>query len=892
MLKALKEYSKKRDFKQTAEPAGKSKKATDKKQLAFVIQRHDATRLHYDFRLELNGTLKSWAVPKGPSLNPADKRLAVMVEDHPYDYKDFYGTIPAGNYGGGEVEIWDEGLYFPVNEQHQAITEAQAEKNLGKGELKVLLAGTHLKGEFVLVRLKGDDKNWLLIKHKDDYSTQDEYDIEGIASIKSKAKKKPAKVTKKAPAKPADDGDDSVIANKSQDKKAAVKKVAAKSKSTASVKRAVNKTSEKKAQLKKAIAGSTGSKTPVIKTIKPMLAYTASEAFDDEDWLFEYKWDGYRSIAIKTGDEVQLISRNEISFNAKYPAIVEAITASIDHDCVLDGEVVAMVDGKPSFQALQHAAEIKPELRYYVFDLLYLDGHSVMDLPLTDRKKLLEQLLQKANNKALQYSAHIPKNGKSFLNKTKKADLEGIMAKKADSLYTPNTRSREWLKIKNRNDREAIIVGYTEGTGSRSFFGALILAEKDGKGYRYIGHTGTGFNEATLKELYHKMQPLVTNKSPFDTKIKVNNPVTWITPKLVCTIYFSEVTNEGMLRHPVFAGLRPDKKAGEVEKEPAEIDPDEIENIPDNMEDIDELTGGRQELVIDGKTIPVTNLDKIYFPDKKITKGDVIAYYHSIAPYILPQLKDRPMSLKRNPNGIHGEAFFHKNAGDKAPSWVKTYESFSESSNRTIEYVLCNDLATLMYLANLGCIEMNPWNSTYKKTENPTWVVIDIDPSDGNTFEQVIETAQAVKEVADKAGIEAYCKTSGASGLHVYIPLGNKYDYDIAKNFAEMIAIATHEIVPDFTSLVRNLKKRGEKIYVDFLQNRGGQTLASAYSLRPVEAGSVSTPLEWKEVKKGLHPSQFTIFNIQERLHKTGDLFSKVLTGKNDIKKAMKLLHA
>ena len=387
------------------------------------------------------------------------------------------------------------------------------------------------------------------------------------------------------------------------------------------------------------------------------------------------------------------------------------------------------------------------------------------------------------------------------------------------------------------------------------------------------------------------MQPLVTDKSPFNSKIKVNAPVTWITPKLVCTIYFTEVTNEGMLRHPVYAGLRPDKSVDEVKKEPEKIDPGEVKKEADNMEDIEELTAGKQKLVIDKKTIPVTNLDKIYFPQEKITKGDVIAYYHSIAAYILPHLKNRPMSLKRNPNGIHGESFFHKNAGDKAPSWVKTFESFSESSNRTIEYVLCNDLATLIYLANLGCIEMNPWNSTYQKPDHPTWLVIDLDPSDGNTFDQVIETALAVKEVTDKAGIDCYCKTSGASGLHIYLPLGNRYDYDVVKNFAEMLAIATHELVPDFTSVERNLKKRGEKIYVDFLQNRRNQTLASAYSLRPVEAGSISTPLEWKEVKKGLHPSQFTIFNIEERLSKTGDLFANVLTGKNDIKKAMKLLN-
>jgi bifunctional non-homologous end joining protein LigD len=304
-----------------------------------------------------------------------------------------------------------------------------------------------------------------------------------------------------------------------------------------------------------------------------------------------------------------------------------------------------------------------------------------------------------------------------------------------------------------------------------------------------------------------------------------------------------------------------------------------------------DISKAKQELLVGKRKVPVSNPGKIYFPEKKITKGDVIAYYNDIAPYMLPHLKNRPMSLKRNPNGIHGEAFFHKNAGDTAPSWVKTFETWSDSSERMIEYVLCNDAATLVYLANLGCIEMNPWNSTFNKPDYPTWIVMDLDPSDGNTFEQVIETAQAVKEVCDKSKITAYCKTSGASGLHIYIPLGGKYDYDVAKSFAELMAIAVHELVPSFTSLERNLKKRGEKIYVDFLQNRRGQTLAAAYSLRPVEAASVSAPLLWNEVKSGLHPSQFDIHNIFPRVQKHGDLFSNVLTEKNDIKKAIKTLH-
>jgi len=852
----LQEYNKKRDFKQTSEPKGTAGKGKPSEALSFVVQRHDATRLHYDFRLELGKVLVSWAVPKGPSMNPKDKRLAVHVEDHPLDYQTFYGTIPEGNYGAGEVQIWDNGAYFPIDEEHQKITEAQAIKNLDKGELKVMLAGTKLKGEFVLVRLKQDDKNWLLIKHKDEYAV-DKYDSEDETSIKIKSKSPAKKQASKA--------------KELSEKEAPVKKKSSAKAPEAPVAKNVKKKPSKDFQI-----------------IKPMLAHTGTGAFDDAAWLFETKWDGYRTVAEKIGNNVTIYSRNALSFDSKYPAILEAVRSSINHDVILDGEVVAMVNGKPSFQALQHAEDSKPQLIYAIFDLLELDGQSTMELPLIDRKKLLEQLLQKANNPILIYSGHIIENGKDYFEKVVGQAYEGIMAKKMDSTYAPGARTHEWLKIKNVNDREAIIVGFTEPRGSRRYFGALILAEKDGEKYRYIGHTGTGFGSDTLKETYQQLAPLITEQSPFDKKIKVNAPVTWLQPKLVCTINFTEQTEGGMLRHPVFTGLRTDKTINEVTTENNKPMAHETTTTADK--ETDEKDVNQNSLLINKKKIPVTNLGKIYFPEKKLTKGDIIAYYHTIAPYILPYLKNRPLSLKRMPDGIHGQSFYHKNAGEKVPSWIKTYEMYSEAAERDITYIVVNNAETLIHVANLGSVEMNPWNSTILKPENPTWLVIDIDPADDNTFEQVIETALAVKEVTDRAGLTSYCKTSGASGLHVYIPLGGKHDYDFVKGLAEILASLTHDLVPDFTSLERNLKKRGQKIYVDFLQNRRGQTLASAYSLRPVVAASVSTPLEWKEVKKGLHPSQFDIFNIQERLDKVGDLFARVLTEKNDVKKALKIL--
>ena len=849
----LKEYNKKRDFKQTAEPGGKLPAGKKDNTLAFVVQRHDASRLHYDFRLELGKVLVSWAVPKGPSMNPQDKRLAVHVEDHPFDYKDFYGSIPEGNYGAGEVEIWDEGVYFPIDKDHQKISETQAKKNLAAGELKILMAGEKLKGEFVIVRIKKDDKNWLLIKHKDEYAVEKDYDIEKIASLKKKKALADNAETKKPVAK--------------AQKEPAVKKTAAPKKP------ATPKAGSAKAEPVK--------KKPVnFKNIKPMLAQTSAAAFDDAKWIYETKWDGYRTIAEKQGEEATIYSRNLLSFNKKFPAILEAIQTSLQHDVVLDGEVIALVKGKPSFQALQHAEETKPKLEYRIFDILELDGNSLLHLPLTDRKKLLQQLLENTDHPALKYSEHTVEKGTALFEKLSAKGFEGIMAKKADSEYTPGARTADWLKIKHINDREAIIAGYTKAGGSRNHFGALILAEKTDSGYKFIGHTGTGFTEKTLAELHKQMQPLIREKSVFDEKIKVNAPVTWIEPQLVCTIHFTEQTDTGMLRHPVFKGLRGDKNPDEVT----------ATTEPETQEDNGKKFAKNDIVMVNKKEVPITNPDKIYFPEKGITKGDVIAYYHAVAPYILPHLKNRPLSLKRNPNGIHEESFYHKNAGENIPSWVKTFQSHSESAERDITYIVCNNAETLIHVANLGCIEMNPWNSTILKKENPTWLVIDLDPADKNTFEQVIETALAVKEVTDKAALKTWCKTSGSSGLHIYIPLAGRYDYDFVKGLAEILASLTHDLVPEFTSLERNLKKRGQKIYVDFLQNRRGQTLASVYSLRPVVAASVSTPLDWSEVKKGLHPSQFDIFNTMKRLEKKGDLFAPVLKEKNDVKKALKLL--
>jgi bifunctional non-homologous end joining protein LigD len=636
---------------------------------------------------------------------------------------------------------------------------------------------------------------------------------------------------------------------------------------------------------------------------KPMLATLVDKAFNDKGWIYEIKWDGYRAVAEWQNKKLRLYSRNGLSFAEKFPLVADAVK-QISHDAILDGEIVVHDEnGNPSFQKLQHYEDNTDlPIKYYVFDILFLNKKDLRDLPLLKRKELLQDLLSKTKNDIIQYCDHIHEHGIQFFKLAKEKNLEGIIAKNAQSLYLCGARSKEWLKIKNHNSREAIIVGYTEPRNSRKYFGALVLAQFDGDKLKYMGHTGTGFDEAGLKELWNKMQPLIVSKSPFQEKVKVNMPVTWIKPKLVCEISFTEETEEGSLRHPVYMGLRIDKKYTEVKKineTPKHIKTTasknravENENEADHeiVETEEPANPKNKEVIIDKHNLVLSNYSKIFWPDEKYTKGDMIEYYQKIAPYIIPYLKNRPLSLKRNPNGILEEGFFHKDSGVHAPSWIKQQDVFSESTNKTIHYIMVNDAATLVYVANLGCIEMNPWNSALPKIDNPTYMVIDIDPSDKNTFDEVIEVAQVVKAVLDNAGCACYCKTSGATGLHVYVPMGAKYTYDQVKNFGHIVASMVQAQLPSNTSLERSLAKRGDKIYIDFLQNRKGQTLACPYSLRPKKGATVSTPLEWDEVKTGLHPSNFNIKNIFERLAKKKDLFAPVLGKGIDLKKCLEKL--
>lgn len=459
-----------------------------------------------------------------------------------------------------------------------------------------------------------------------------------------------------------------------------------------------------------------------------------------------------------------------------------------------------------------------------------------------------------------------------------------MIAKSATSVYAEGIRTTSWLKIKHHHTEEVVIAGYTAPRGSRKKFGALILGRYDEGKLVYAGHTGTGFDERSLTELYEKMQPLVTERSPFAHTPQTNMPAVWLRPSLVCNIKFSQLTKDHIFRQPVFQGLREDKAATEIV-----IPKNEVVMADKKTAQPGSPAQNEYNIKEGRKTIKLTNQHKIYWPEDGFTKGDLIAYYNVTAPVILPYLKDRPESLNRYPNGITGESFYQKDAGDAVPEWIKTIQIYSESTKKEIDYIICNDRAALLYLANLGCIELNPWNSTAKKPDTPTYMIIDIDPSKDNTFDQVIDAALATKQILDDCGAPAFCKTSGATGLHIYVPLGNKYTYEQVKDFAHLVALHVTELLPDSTTLERNLKKRGtQKIYIDHLQNRRGQTVASAYSVRPRPGATVSAPLHWKEVKPGLMPQQFTLQTMQHRLAKTGDLFAPVLGKGIDMLKCLK----
>lgn len=888
---SLTKYNEKRSFDKTPEPKG-GKAAKD--ELIFVIQKHDATRLHYDFRLEMDGVLKSWAVPKGPSTDPSVKRLAMMVEDHPYDYKDFEGIIPEGNYGAGTVMVWDFGTYEPLEEKNGQLKgvkgkkaqEKLALKELYSGSLKVRLNGKKLKGEYALVKTKGMEENaWLLIKHRDKYASEEDITEKDRSAVSRRTLNGIEKAG------------DAVWESNHEEKKSSKTKGPVKSKAEAKDPAEDAAAEKKSPDVDIAAILKKGKKQKFPDDMQPMLATLVDGPFDDPGWEYEVKWDGYRALAYLNSGEVSLQSRNRKSFNDKfYPVYQQLQQWKIN--AVIDGEIVVINEnGLSDFNALQNwRSEADGELVYYAFDILWMEGKSLIHLPLNERKAILQSIVDANSPVQLGYS--IAADGKAFFEAAQKMGLEGIMAKKSDSEYYPGIRTRDWLKIKINKRQEVIIAGYTLNEGSSKLFSALLLAAYDEGELRYVGKVGTGFKEKQQKEMMALFKPLVTPKSPFKETPDYNKPsrfrpnpphanATWLKPELVCEISFTEITQDGVFRHPSFEGMREDKSAKEVVREiekPAEEMIDEPENT--GKEIIRKPAKAKRKTLlnpkdetqvrkINGHEVKFSNLGKLYWPDDKIQKRELVNYYYQVAPFILPYLENRPLSLNRFPNGIKGKSFYQKDVTGKVPDWIETTPYISEGEHKN--FMLCNDEATLLYMANLGAIDVNPWNSRVETPDNPDWCLLDLDPDTGNTFEQVIETAQAIKSLLDSLRVPSYCKTSGSTGLHIYIPLGAKYSYDQCQLFAEWVAGQVQQQLPDFTSVERLTKNRKGKLYIDYLQNRPKATLAAPYSVRPKPGATVSMPLRWDEVKKGLQLKDFTIFNAMERIQREGDLFKPVL---------------
>jgi bifunctional non-homologous end joining protein LigD len=773
----LTEYRRKRDPAQTPEPFSGRRRG---KQPIFVVQRHDARRLHYDFRLERNGALASWAVPKGVPLEPGQRALAVHVEDHPLDYASFEGEIPKGQYGAGTVEIWDHGTYELLEEKKD-------------GGLTVRLHGKRLEGTWTLVpaKLDGDPKNWLILRKRDEG---------GTAAPKS------------------------------------------------------------------------------TRRYQAMLATLASadELPTGEDWVFEVKWDGYRAIAYVRGGEATLVSRNGNDLTQRFANVAKELAKAVKSPgCVLDGEVCALDEqGRPSFSAMQQGKPGTP-IVYEIFDLLELDGEPLVDLPLRERGKRLEALLDR-RNRTVRLSEQF-EDGRALYEAARRQVLEGVVAKRLDSPYREGKRTREWLKIKTHGRQEFVIAGYTKGQGRRTGrFGSLVLGVWRGDEFSYVGNVGTGFTDKDIDELLRKLRPLEQKQSPFKVVPKMPKvkqaDVVWVRPELVGEIEFAEWTHDGRLRAPSFQGLRDDKAAREVHRE------EPLAN----------------EVRIGKRVVKLSNLDKVFWPADGLTKGDLLRYYRAVAPVLIPHIRDRPFTLKRYPDGIEGGFFFQKDAPSHMPEWIPTVAVEATTREkprrtRTIHAPLVDDELALLWMVNMGCIDLNTWYSRVDKPDRPDFVLFDLDPAAGAGFSEVVQVALLVKEVLDALGLVGFVKTSGSDGMHVLVPIERRHTYDDTREFSAIVAgtlARTHHglVTTEWT------KAKRQGVLIDSNQNGEGKTIASVYSVRPQPGAPVSTPLRWDEVKEGLDPKAFSMDAALARVDEHGDLFEGVLTTRQSLGKALRAI--
>ncbi|MEO5511666.1 MAG: DNA ligase D [Longimicrobiales bacterium] len=819
-------YRAKRSAGGTPEPFGKLRTDADdaSERLVYVMQKHNATRLHYDLRLEVDGVLKSWAVPKGPSYDQSVKALAMQTEDHPLEYAQFEGVIPKGNYGAGEMIVWDRGHVVWLEEPHAGFA---------KGKLLFELYGHKLRGRWTLVKIKKAETEWLLIKERDSLEGK------GLAPLP----------------------EESVLSGLTIEDLHEGRDVSA-----------------------PIIAELEGLGAPEQELRGPdvtlMLASSAAKPFSRAGWLYELKYDGYRMLIERDGESVRLLSRNGNDLTSSFPDIVAAVAALPHRRFIMDGEVVVQdAGGLPRFQLLQKRARVSNpgEVAHYsralpatmyAFDMLSYAGHDMRSLALRDRKRLLAMVLPSVGT--LRYSEHVEERGVDFFAAAEAMGLEGMVAKKADSPYRGG-RATEWVKVRASRSGDFVIAGFKKSARARGF-GSFHVAAYRGGVLRYAGSVGTGVTPAMIEAAWARVKDTALDAPACEGAPKTKDDV-WVAPILVCEVRFLEWTEAGNLRHPVFLRMRDDKAPAECEYQPS----DAI-NLPEPAE-----SAAAPE-------VKLTNTDKIFWPEDGYTKGDLIEYYRSVSPWLLPFLRDRLVVLTRFPDGIHGKSFFQKDAPGYAPSWLRTETVYSEGSERDLDYFIAEDERSLIFLANSGSIPLHIWASRVATLERPDWCVLDLDPK-GAPFTNVVTVALAVRALCEDIRLPCSIKTSGSSGLHVLIPLGRQCTHDQSKVIGELLARAVVHEVPDIATITRVISKREGKVYIDYLQNGHGKLLVAPYSVRPLPGAPVSTPLAWHEVDHALDIRTFTIRNVPERLaRQKTDTFASVIEEVPDLVTALAAL--
>ncbi|OLC70053.1 MAG: DNA ligase D [Gemmatimonadetes bacterium 13_1_40CM_4_69_8] len=830
----LRTYRAKRSLDRTPEPGAHPATAAPSAGGLFVVHMHAARRLHWDLRLEMDGVLRSWAVPKGPSPNRADKRLAVHVEDHPLEYGDFEGIIPEGNYGAGAVIVWDRGRWVPLEDPHDGMQ---------KGKLLFELHGYKLKGKWTLVKLKKGEKEWLLIKEKDGYAATDgalppESVLSGLTVEELKAGK------------------------------------------------------DRAAPLEKALTRLKAPRRAVaVEEAEPMLAATREQPFSKPGWLFELKLDGYRVRAAREAGEARLVTRNGHDIAFSFPEIARALAALPYEGFIVDGELVVPDEvGRPSFQRLQNRAKVSRALEVrraavetpavlYVFDLLAFEGYDLRPLPLEKRKALLEQIVPRVG--PIKYLSHFEKDGEALYEQIVKMGLEGIVAKKADSPYRAG-RSPNWLKIRADRTDDFVVVGFTRPKGSRSGFGALDLGAYENDKLVYAGRVGSGFTAAQLKEVSAVLERGVRPAPAFRGPVPQDPGHTWVEPTLVVEVRYKEWTDEGLLRQPVFVRFRDDKPVTEAAKKGEGRGEGDVEAAPESTSPLSPLP----------REVKFSNLDKVFWPDEAYTKGDLIEYYRAISPWLLPYLKDRPVVLTRYPDGITGKSFFQKDAPGFVPDWIRTERIWSEDTQREIAYFLCDNVESLLYIINMGTIPLHVWGSRIGTLEQPDWCILDLDPKEA-PFVHVVKIARATRALCDDLELPCFIKTSGSTGLHVLLPLGRQCTYEQARTLGGLLARVIAAELPDIATITRQVEKRGAKVYLDYVQNGHGRLLVAPFSARPLPGAPVSMPLQWSEVTPKLDIKKFTIKTAPARMKRLEeDPLRPVLELKPDLVATLERLNA